>query len=182
MFSRTKNVAYDIPEYNRHHTYYVSIDYGTVNPFAAGLWDVDEAARTATMVRELYYDGGTRNRVDNEAYYEMLCDLIGEVPIQYIVIDPSASSMIETIQKYGDYLVTRADNDVLNGIQDVTKYINSGKLLIGSNCTNTLNEFEAYCWDESKDEDVVLKENDHAMDMVRYFVRTVLRNMWKWIV
>lgn len=71
---------------------------------------------------------------------------------------------------------------MVNGIQDVTKYINSGKLLIGSNCTNTLNEFEAYCWDESKDEDVVLKENDHAMDMIRYFVRTVLRNMWKWIV
>mgnify|MGYP004651689177 CR=1 FL=1 len=182
MFSRSKNVVYDIPEYNRHHSYYVSIDYGTVNPFAAGLWDVDEVARTATMVRELYYDGGTRNRVDNETYYRMLCDLIGDIPIQYIVIDPSASSMIETIQKYGDYLVTRADNDVLNGIQDVTEYINSGKLRICSNCTNTLNEFEAYCWDESKDEDVVLKENDHAMDMIRYFVRTVLRNMWKWIV
>lgn len=183
MFSRTKNVVKDVPKFNRHHSYYVAIDYGTVNPFAAGLWDADSVTHKAVMIKELYYDGGTRNRVDNEAYYKMLCELIGDIPIQYIVIDPSASSMVETIQKYGKYMVQRADNDVLNGIQDVTKLLNGGNILFHSSCEKTMEEFEAYCWDESKeDKDVVIKENDHAMDMVRYFCRTVLRNEWKWLV
>ena len=31
-------------------------------------------------------------------------------------------------------------------------------------------------WDEEAGEDKVIKENDHAMDMVRYFANTV---MWR---
>ena len=112
----------------------------------------------------------------------MLCELIEDVQIQYIVIDPSASSMVETIQKYGKYLVQKADNDVLNGIQNVTKYLNTGSIFFAECCTHTFEEFEAYCWDEEKHSDVVIKENDHAMDMVRYFCQTVLRNEWRWLV
>lgn len=182
MFNRVQHIISYMPEFSRRHRYYVAIDYGTVNPFAAGLYDYDPNAKTATMIKELYYDGGSMNRVDNEAYYKMLGDLIGDYPIQYIVIDPSASSMIETIQKYGKWACIKADNDVLNGIQDVTKFLNAGVLMFHRDCLNTFNEFEAYSWDEEKDEDTVIKENDHSMDQLRYFCRTVLRNELKWIV
>jgi PBSX family phage terminase large subunit len=182
MFDRAKHIVHRMPEYSRRHRYYVSIDYGTVNPFAAGLYDYSPAEQTATMIKELYYDGGSMNRVDNEAYYKMLDKLIGKYPIEYIVIDPSASSMIETIMKYGRWICVRADNDVLNGIQDVTKFLNAGKLLFHMSCKNTFNEFETYSWDEEQDEDTVIKENDHSMDQMRYFVRTVLRNELKFIV
>lgn len=162
---------------NQHprHRYYVSVDYGTVNPFAAGLYDYDPVAHTATMVRELYYAGGSAKRVDNEAYYQMLKELIGDYDIEYIVIDPSAASMIETIQKYNDYLIVKANNDVMNGIQDVTKYLNHGVLYFDKSCVNTRKEFEAYSWDDNSDDDAVIKENDHSMDQLRYFCRTVLR-------
>lgn len=182
MFDRVKHIVHKMPAYSRRHRYYVAIDYGTVNPFAAGLWDYDPAEQTATMIRELYYKGGSVNRVDNEAYYKMLADLIGDYPIEYIIIDPSASSMIETIQKYGRWGCVRADNDVLNGIQDVTKFLNAGKLLFHRDCLNTFNEFEAYSWDEEKDVDSIIKENDHSMDQVRYFCRTVLRAELKFII
>lgn len=182
MFDRNTHVVSQMPKPSLRHRYYVSIDYGTVNPFAAGLYDYDPVEQKAIMIKELYYKGGSEKRVDNEAYYKMLRDLIGNYQIEYIIIDPSASSMIETIQKYGEFSVVKADNDVLNGIQDVTKFINVGILFFHRSCKNTLDEFEAYSWDEDSTEDNVIKENDHSMDQLRYFCRTALRNELKWIV
>jgi len=182
MFDRDAHIVGGVFEYNPRHHYYVSIDYGTVNPFAAGLYDYSPGEQKATKIKELYYKGGSNNRIDNEAYYKKLKELIGDTPIQYIIIDPSASSMIETIQKYGEYLVVKADNDVLNGIQDVTKFLNAGALYFHVSCKNTFDEFESYSWDEEAVEDKVIKENDHAMDELRYFCRTALRNELKWIV
>ena len=182
MFNRSAHIVDLLSPMSPRHRYYVSVDYGTVNPFAAGLYDYDPTAQKATMIKELYYRGGSTNRVDNEAYYKMLCDLIGDYRIEYIIIDPSASSMVETIQKYGKYMVVKADNDVLNGIQDVTKYLNAGVLYFYRSCSSTFDEFESYSWDESSVDDAVIKENDHSMDQLRYFCRTVLRNELKWIV
>lgn len=182
MFNRDAHLVDKVPERNPRHRYYVSIDYGTVNPFAAGLYDYSPSERKATMIRELYYQGGSANRVDNEEYYKMLTNLIGDYDIQYIIIDPSASSMIETIQKYGKYAVIKADNDVLNGIQDVTKFLNAGVLYFHDSCKNTVREFETYSWDENAITDTVIKEDDHSMDQLRYFCRTALRSELKWIV
>ena len=182
MFDRSAHSVSHITPISQSHRYYVSVDYGTVNPFAAGLYDYSPAERKATMIKELYYRGGSNNRVDNEAYYKMLADLIGDYPIEYLIIDPSASSMIETIQKYGQWIVVKADNDVINGIQDVTKYLNAGCLYFHKDCKNTFEEFETYSWDEKSVEDAVIKESDHSMDQLRYFCRTALRNELKWIV
>lgn len=182
MFSRKKHIVQEIPKVSLRHRYYVSIDYGTVNPFAAGLYDFDPVHQTATMLRELYYEGRSGKRLDNEGYYKLLTDLIGDYRIEYIVIDPSAASMIETIQKYGKYSVVGGNNDVLNGIQDVTKFLNSDVLYFYKDCVKTFEEFETYAWDEESGEDKVIKEFDHSMDQLRYFCRTVLRNELKWIV
>lgn len=182
MFSREKHVIKGEIPYSSRHRYYVSIDYGTVNPFAAGLWDYDPVSHKAIMIRELYYRGGSTNRTDNEGYYRMLKRLIGDIKIEYIIIDPSASSMVETIEKYAEYLVVRADNDVLNGIQDVTKFLNLGLLLFHESCKETFKEFDQYSWDEESGEDAVIKEFDHSMDMIRYFCRTALRAELKYIV
>lgn len=182
MFDPSTHIIRNTPEISPRHRYYVSIDYGTVNPFAAGLYDYSPSEQKATKIRELYYKGGSNKRIDNEAYYKKLKELIGNYPLEYIIIDPSASSMIETIQKYGEYLVVKADNDVLNGIQDVTKFLNAGVLYFHKSCKNTFDEFESYSWDEDSVEDKVIKENDHAMDEIRYFCRTALRNELKWIV
>lgn len=182
MFNRDAHIVRNIPERSPRHRYYVAVDYGTVNPFAAGLYDYSPSEQKAVMIKELYYKGGSNNRVDNEAYYKMLTELTGDYPIEYIIIDPSASSMIETIQKYGKYAVIKADNDVLNGIQDVTKFLNAGVLFFHKSCKNTFDEFETYSWDEDAVDDTVIKENDHSMDQLRYFCRTALRNELKWIV
>lgn len=176
MFDREKHVISDMPKYDARHRYFVSVDYGTVNPFAAGLYDYDPVKQTAVKIRELYYKGGSANRVDNEQYYKMLKQLIGNYPIESIVIDPSAASMVETILKYGEYDVRKAINDVLNGIQTVTKYLNAGVLKFHESCEMTFKEFDSYSWKDDVSIDAVIKENDHAMDEIRYFCYTILRD------
>lgn len=180
MFSREKHINHDVPEYHYNSQYYVSIDYGTVNPFAAGLFEFK--GRKSIMIKELHYDGRRDGRVDNEAYYKMVCEMIGNLPIQYILVDPSAAGFIETVKKYAKYIVKGANNDVLNGIQEVTKYLNYGLLEIHESCIETIKEFEGYAWDDDSNEDVVIKENDHHMDLLRYYIYSIARNLNKWIV
>lgn len=159
--------------------YIVSIDYGTVNPFSAGLWAFD--GKYSQREAELYYNSReVGKRVDDEAYYKMLKELIGDRKISCIIIDPSAASFIEVIKKYGEYTVKKADNDVLDGIRVVTTMLNKGLLKIYKDCTSCINEFGLYCWDEEKNNDTVIKENDHAMDDTRYYVYTFLRRRLRW--
>ena len=159
--------------------YVVSIDYGTVNPFSAGLWAFD--GKYSQREAELYYNSReVGKRVDDEAYYKMLKELIGDRKVSCIIIDPSAASFIEVIKKYGEYTVRKADNDVLYGIRVVTTMLNKGLLKIYKDCTSCINEFGLYCWDEEKNNDTVIKENDHAMDDTRYYVYTFLRRRLRW--
>lgn len=183
MFSRQRHIVHDPIEYNPHCEYTLSIDYGTVNPFAAGLWEYNRRTKKATMCKELYYSGRSeKGRVDDESYYKMLLDLVGDIPVQFVIIDPSAASMIETIRKYGRFLVKPGINDVLNGIQLVTKYLNAGVLQFHESCEKMAMEFESYAWDEKAGEDKVIKENDHLCDQLRYYCMTYLHEQLMWIV
>ena len=46
--------------------------------------------------------------------------------------------------------------------------------MIGPDCEDTLREFSLYQWDEKSLHDAPVKENDHAMDDIRYFVATII--------
>lgn len=159
--------------------YIVSVDYGTVNPFSAGLWAFD--GRKAVREKEIYYNSRAAGvRVDDEAYYKMMNEMIGDRKVTFIIVDPSAASFIEVIKKYGKYIVKGADNDVLDGIRVVTTMLNKDMIQIHESCKNCINEFGLYCWNEDSGEDAVIKENDHAMDDVRYFCYTFLRRRLRW--
>ena len=176
MFDKEKNIFHGEYEYNPQSSYYLSIDYGTMNPFAVGLMELKNSGRVR-MLREGHYSGREKGvTIDNEAYYKMIQEVAGDFPITSIVIDPSAAAMKATIRKYGEYTCTDGNNDVLNGIQEVTKYLNLGMLQIHESCTETQKEFGAYAWDEKAvGEDRVIKEYDHHMDLIRYFIYTVAR-------
>ena len=69
----------------------------------------------------------------------------------------------------------KARNDVLAGIRMTSDCLKSGRVKIGRACEDCLREMEEYVWDlKSGDRDKVVKEHDHAMDDMRYFVSTVL--------
>lgn len=168
---RPNNIVDEIPE----GEYYISCDYGTLNPFSAGLWCWD--GKTATRIREYYYSGrDERSNKTDEEYYTELEKLAGGLPVKSVVVDPSAASFIEVIRRHKRFTVRKAVNDVIPGIITTARYLQEGTIKIHRSCKDAIREFGLYRWDETKQEDTPLKENDHAMDDIRYFTMTILRH------
>ncbi|MDE5884880.1 MAG: PBSX family phage terminase large subunit [Oscillospiraceae bacterium] len=157
--------------------YYISIDYGTLNPCSMGLWAVEKDK--AVRIKEYYYDGRTRGvQKTDEEYYAALEQLANDSRIQHVIIDPSAASFITTIKRHGKFSVRQARNDVLNGIRTTMNFLERDKLFFCDCCRDSIREFGLYRWDEKSEKDTVIKENDHAMDDIRYFCYTVLRRIF----
>ena len=168
-------IVQDIPDTG---DYYISIDYGTHNPFSAGLWCVTKTE--AVRIGEYYYCGREeRKEKTPEEYYSEVKRLAGGRDIKCLIVDPSADAFIATVKKHHDFKVRGAVNDVLPGIQTTAEMIASGKLKIHENCEDAIREFGLYRWDEKAESDRVVKENDHAMDEIRYMVMTVLKKHFK---
>lgn len=179
MFDPEKHIFYGEVKYDSRSLYYLSIDYGTMNPFAVGLMELREDG-CVRMLRESHYSGREEGIAqDNEYYYTMIQDIAKDFPIDSIIIDPSAAGMKATIRKYGEFTTRDGNNDVLNGIQEVTKYLNLEMFQIHESCVETRKEFGSYAWDEKASlklgEDKVIKEYDHHMDLIRYFIYTMAR-------
>lgn len=163
--------------------YYISMDYGILNPFSAGLWAVYRGV--AYRWREYYYNGREKGhqRTDEE-HYEAAEKLAGNLPIELIVVDPSASSFITTVNRHGRFSVVKGVNDVLPGIATVSSLLAAGRLKIHENCKSCISEFGLYAWDTDSNDNLleeVVKENDHAMDDTRYFCHTILRREFDWL-
>ena len=153
--------------------YYISCDYGTVNPTSMGLWGCREGVWY--RLREFYFDSRARKRQMTDAEYaDALEKLAGGRQITAVIVDPSAASFIEVLRRRG-HRVQKAKNDVLAGIRLTADCLKKGKVVICHGCEDCLREMDSYVWDlQGGGKDRVKKENDHAMDDMRYFVSTVL--------
>lgn len=169
MFSADKHIK-SAEHFDR---YYLSCDYGTVNPFSLGLWG--HAADGWYRIKEYYHSSrDTGVQLTDEEYYAKLCELADGLPVTALIIDPSAASFIETVRRHGKYTVIKADNDVTKGINRVCQALKEGEIFFSPLCTDAIREFSVYRWDNDNRRDAPKKENDHAMDDIRYFVQTVL--------
>lgn len=160
--------------------FYVSIDYGTINPCSMGLWCVQQ--RRAIRIKEWYFDSRKSGKqMTDEEYYAALEQLTEGYYIRRVIVDPSAASFITTIRRHGKFAVWDADNSVLDGIRVTSSLLSAGMLKIHESCTDAIREFGLYRWDDKKNDDTVLKENDHAMDDIRYFCYTILAREFRWV-
>ena len=167
-FQPEKHLAKTLPIGGR---YYISVDYGTCNPFSAGLWCVTE--KRAVRLREFYHNGRQSGKMlTDEDYCDALERLAGELPVEQVIVDPSAASFIAALRRRGRFSVRKARNGVLPGIGLVSRLLNRGLLQIAPGCRDCIREFQLYRW--AAEGDGVVKENDHAMDDIRYFCATVL--------
>lgn len=153
--------------------YVISCDYGTVNPCSMGLWG--ERDGVWYRVSEYYYSSRREGsqRTDEE-HYRALERLAGSKKIRSVIVDPSAASFMECIRRHEVYSVIPAKNDVISGIRRVGDALRGKRLMISDSCADTLGEFSLYSWDEAAGKDTPIKENDHAMDDIRYFVSTTM--------
>jgi phage terminase large subunit len=84
---------------------------------------------------------------------------------EFMVVDPSAAGLIATLEARG-IRVRKAVNDVKIGIATVTSMLPS--LTVDPSCTNLIDEFETYSYGTRRVDDNPVKENDHALDALRY--------------
>lgn len=152
--------------------WYISCDYGTVNPTSMGLWG--KKGGSWYRVAEFYFDSRREKRqmTDGE-YADALEKLAGGRRLRGVIVDPSAASFIEVLRRRG-IPVRKAKNDVLSGIRLTSDCLKSGKLVICDTCPDCIRELGEYRWEPGGGRDRVRKEHDHAMDDMRYFAATVL--------
>ena len=167
----TEEMVGKVPEFC--DKWYISCDYGTVNPTSMGLWGRNGGVWY--RVKEFYFDSRREGRqMTDEEYAKALEELAGGREIACVVVDPSAASFLEVLRRHG-WRVKKAENDVLRGIRLTADLLKAGNIVICDSCGECLREMELYAWDlRGGQMDRVKKEFDHAMDDMRYFVSTVL--------
>ena len=171
MWDEGKHVVDELPE---ARDYYVSIDYGTGNPTAFGLYGV---AGSAWKVKEYFYDHTKhgRQKTDSE-FSEDLKKFLGGITPKQIIVDPSALSFKTQLKKDGFLNVKDADNSVIDGIRTQATMLQTGKYKVHRSCRETIREYSGYVWDtkaQAKGEDKPMKQNDHTKDEERYFLHTI---------
>jgi len=151
----------------------VSCDYGTRNPTSMGLWGLREGVWY--RVREFYYDARKEGRMRTDAdYVRDLEGLCGALPVERVIVDPSAASFLAALRE-GGWPAAEGDNRVLPGIRRTAQLLREGRLVICEGCVNAIREFSLYRWDSKAAGDRVMKRDDHAMDDIRYFAMDLAR-------
>ncbi|MDQ0202490.1 PBSX family phage terminase large subunit [Pectinatus haikarae] len=154
---------------------YIACDYGTTNPMV--FLDIYDDGETIFVVNEYYYDSKKeQEQKSDEQYADDFKAFVGEEYPDFVVIDPSAASFKVVLRGRG-FRIKDADNSVNDGIRNVAMLMSLRKLRVHKRCANFIREGHSYAWDEKAaqhGEEKPIKIYDHAMDAIRYFVKTIL--------
>lgn len=156
-----------------HH--YVAVDFGSTNPTV--FLDVFDDGEIFWIRKEYYHDSVKEQKQKTVSEYADDLDSFlteEERDEVQIIIDPSAEAFKLELRNRG-YRVKDADNEVLEGIRLTATMIQLGGLKVDKSCTHLRHELESYIWDQKakeRGEEKPVKQNDHAMDAMRYLVKT----------
>lgn len=141
---------------------------------------VDVGTRNPTCILTLRYASDGRVHVEREVYRrgmssdeitEAIADEYNRAAPDVVLLDPSANDYILALNRRG-YPARKANNDIVYGIGLVTTALADG-MTISPACVNLVAEFESYRYpDNHGRDDKPVKENDHAMDALRYGIAT----------
>ena len=162
--------------------YYLSIDYGTVNPFAALLLGFHPRANPRIWIaKEWVWDSREKGyQLTDGEYADEILRQFDCSRITSCVVDPSAASFKRELRKRGaNFSIRDADNDVNNGLRRTATLFSRGDLVIDPTCEHTIKEMYSYAWDEKHaaitGDERPKKVNDHLMDSLRYAIYTLFR-------
>lgn len=160
--------------------HYVACDYGTTNPMV--FLDVYDDGTTFWIANEYYYDSRKMQRQKTDSQYGTdFEEFIQRDKSVSIIMDPSAESFRIELRNRG-YRVIGADNDVLDGIHIMSTMIQKRRVMAHrKNCPYFQREIDGYVWDEKaslRGVEQPVKVGDHAMDAMRYLLKTTVKR-WR---
>lgn len=152
--------------------YIVGIDYGTSNATAAVLCGISPRKWPQIRIEEeYYYDSAKKGRSKSDAELAQdIWDFVAHKSVSAIYVDPSAASLKIELRKK-DLPVIDANNDVIEGIKTVAKFITHKNLVIHKGCRTLIECLQTYSWDPKaadRGEDAPLKKREHIADSLRY--------------
>jgi len=173
VYDRWDRMVHVVERDSEQVRYIVGMDVGYRNPAVMLLLGIDSEDRMH-VEREWYHAQRLETEVVDKAK-----EWAERFAPEVFVVDPSAAGTIEAMKAEGIHVVP-AKNAVFDGIQAVQQRLRQedevGALLtIDPRCENTIREFESYEWlkGTSTTTDKPRKENDHAMDALRYAVTNI---------
>ena len=151
-------------------TWYLAEDEGYTNPAVILLVGEDNDGRLH-IAREWYKRGKLQSTVVEQSKEWTL-----EKGVTLAAVDEAAAGLIADLRD-NQVPARPSKGRVLDGIQSIQNRLNIQgdglpRLTVDPVCINTINEFESYVWKKVTTTGIIKdepqKENDHAMDAIRY--------------
>jgi hypothetical protein len=147
------------------------LDFGFVNP--AALIEVKRDKRDCFWAKELYYKPGKTDA--------QIAEITSAYNFNKVYPDPENQAAIKELsdRKVPVYEVVKGKDSIKNGIDKIRELFKQGRLKIHKNSHNLIFEFENYHYPKTKDignqDELPVKENDHALDALRYAIMMELQ-------
>ncbi len=161
-FDRVKHVYSDtniVPEYITDTM--AGIDWGYTNP--ASVHRVRKSSDRHYWIDSEYYKTGKTS--------EEIVEYAKSLRPTKVYPDPAEPDRLEIARKLG-LNVREVSKDIEAGIDCVRELLKQNRVHIHSSCINLIQEFETYMYPDKKPEknepELPIKENDHALDEIRY--------------
>ena len=172
-FRKTEGLVFK--EFNREKHIYIEkifdiyerlggVDFGYTNP--AAVMEIIKDSRNNYWINEEWYQN---RKTDAE-----VADYTASKEFHRVYPDPENAGAIEELKrrKVNIREVKKGKNSVQAGIQVIRELFKANRLKIHNSCINLIQELETYSYPDKKDmrneEELPIKENDHAIDAIRY--------------
>jgi PBSX family phage terminase large subunit len=145
------------------------IDFGFVHP--AAILPIDETSDSLFFVHDEWYKSG---KTDDE-----IAEVAASQKFNFVYPDPANAGGIKSLRDHGCNVrdVIKGKDSVKNGINIVRELFKSNRLFIHESCPSLILELETYSYGDSKDgmkvDENPVKENDDAVDALRYVLMMV---------
>lgn len=167
-FMRAKDIYKDLPNIDFVKTI-GGVDFGFTNPAVALTIKKDRNARY-WVTDEWYKTGQTDAQI---------ADYVAALKWSECYPDPESAGGIAELKhrRVNTREVVKNKDSIRNGINTVRELLKTNRLKIHESCQNLIWEFETYSYPNSKpdrnEEENPIKENDHALDALRYALSMV---------
>jgi len=171
-FTKMEGLVYDLPisqiispkELNKVDMVIGGVDFGFRNPAAIAILKREDNAWY--LIDEWYLTEKTTAEIgDAMARFKEI------YKVNRWYCDPAEPDRIEELKRRGFY-IGETNKNIKNGISTIQQLIRENRFFVFNSCRNTIDEFNSYHYDQEKNKEEPVKENDHLMDAIRYAIHS----------